>query len=173
MRPTASWRSRRALGWRPSKPKAFVSSIEVVHEADLLYRGQSHVFRVPVPASGFDGAAIAALLAERYKARFAIELPEITPVLANLRTTVFGRRKAIDLALLGRGLGLEAAAPLTKRPVRFDGSFVDTPVYARDALAQGATISGPAIVQQADATVVVNPGARAEVDQLGNLVVDV
>ena len=96
------------------------SSIEVVHEADLLYRGQSHVFRVPVPASGFDGAAIAALLAERYKARFAIELPEITPVLANLRTTVFGRRKAIDLALLGRGLGLEAAAPPDKeaRPVR-------------------------------------------------------
>ena len=46
-------------------------------------------------------------------------------------------------------------------------------MYARDALAQGATISGPAIVQQADATVVVNPGARAEVDQLGNLVVDV
>jgi N-methylhydantoinase A len=150
-----------------------VSSIEVVHEADLLYRGQSHVFRVPVPASDFDGAAIAALLAERYKARFAIELPEITPVLANLRTTVFGRRKAIDLALFGRGLGQGAAAPLTKRPVRFDGSFVDTPVYARDALAQGATISGPAIVQQTDATVVVNPGARAEVDKLGNLVIDV
>jgi N-methylhydantoinase A len=49
---------------------------------------------------------------------------------------------------------------------------VDTPVYARDALAQGATIAGPAIVQQADATVVVNPGARAEIDKLGNLLID-
>jgi N-methylhydantoinase A len=146
---------------------------EVVHEADLLYRGQSHVFRVPVPASGFNGAAIAALLAERYKARFAIELPEITPVLANLRTTVFGRRKAIDLALLGRGLGQGAAAPPARRPVRFDGGFVETPVYARDTLGQGATISGPAIVQQSDATVVINPGARAEVDKLGNLIIDV
>ena len=146
---------------------------EVVHEADLLYRGQSHVFRVPVPASGFNGATIAALLAERYKARFAIELPEITPVLANLRTTVFGRRKAIDLALLGRGLGQGAGAPPARRPVRFDGGFVDTLVYARDALGRGATVSGPAIVQQADATVVISPGARAEVDKLGNLIIDV
>ena len=70
-----------------------ISSIEVVHEADLLYRGQSHVFRVPVPTVGFDRETIAVSLAERYKARFAIELAEMTPVLANLRTTVFGRRK--------------------------------------------------------------------------------
>ena len=146
---------------------------EVVHEADLLYRGQSHVFRVPVPGSGFNGSAIAALLAERYKARFAIELPEITPVLANLRTTVFGRRKAIDLALLGRGLGQGAAVPPARRPVRFNGGFVETPVYARDTLGQGATISGPAIVQQSDATVVINPGATAEVDGLGNLIINV
>ena len=155
MRPTASWRSRRAWAGDHRSRRRSCSSIEVVHEADLLYRGQSHVFRVPVPASGFDGAAIAALLAERYKARFAIELPEITPVLANLRTTVFGRRKAIDLALLRARARAGSGGASDKEPVRFDGSFVDTPVYARDALAQGATISGPAIVQQADATVVV------------------
>ena len=149
-----------------------ISSIEVVHEADLLYRGQSHVFRVPVPTVGFDRETIAVSLAERYKARFAIELAEITPVLANLRTTVFGRRKPIDLALFGTTPEKDAEPP-TMRRVRFDREFLDTPVYAREALRQGAILLGPAIVQQSDATVLLNPGARAEVDRLGNLVIEV
>jgi N-methylhydantoinase A len=148
-----------------------ITGIDVVHEADLLYRGQSHVFRVPIPKESFDTAAIAASLAARYKERFAIELAEITPVLANLRTTVFGRRKEVDLSLFGLGLG-EDATPPTKRPVRFGREFVDTPVHAREALARGTSIAGPAIVQQRDATVVINPGAKAQVDALGNLVID-
>jgi N-methylhydantoinase A len=150
-----------------------ISGMEIVHEADLLYRGQSHVFRIPVPATGFDGPTIRTSLAGRYKQRFAIELEEITPILANLRTTVFGRRKPIDMALFGRGLAQGNAAPETHRPVRFNDVFVDTPIYAREALGQSSTISGPAIVQQSDATVVINPGARAQVDALGNLIIDI
>ena len=67
-----------------------------MHEAaNLSLRGQSHVFRVPVPTVGFDRETITVSLAERYKARFAIELDEITPVLANSahdRCSVEGRR---------------------------------------------------------------------------------
>jgi N-methylhydantoinase A len=151
-----------------------VVGIDVVHEADLLYRGQSHNFRLPVPSAGFDATKIAASLSKRYKARFEIELAEMTPVLANLRTTVFGRRKPIDLALFGRGLDQrKAAAPATKRRVRFGDEFINTPIYVRDALDSAAVIAGPAIVQQPDATVVVNPGASARVDTLGNLIIDV
>jgi N-methylhydantoinase A len=150
-----------------------ISAIEVVHEADLLYRGQSHVFRIPIPPTGFEEATIRTSLAERYMARFAIELAEITPVLANLRTTVFGRRRPIDIALFGRGLGQGTGAPETHRPVRFDASFVETPVYAREALRASSTIAGPAVVQQPDATIIINPGARAQVDTLGNLIIDV
>ncbi len=42
-------------------------------------------------------------------------------------------------------------------------------MYARDALGRGDRITGPAIVQQADATVAIDPGAVAEVDAWGNL----
>ena len=150
-----------------------VSGIEVVHEADLLYRGQSHVFRIPVPAAGFDAATIRTSLAERYMERFGIELAEITPVLANLRTTVFGRRQPIEIAMFGFGTVEGTLTPEAHRPVRFDANFVDTPVYAREALGTSSTIRGPAIVQQPDATVVINPGACANVDRLGNLIIDV
>jgi N-methylhydantoinase A len=151
-----------------------ISELKVFHEADLLYRGQTHVFRVPVSIPGFSAAAVAAGLAERYKERFHIELHEMTAVLANLRTTVIGRRKDIDLAVLGGSAGNGGALePMAKRPVYFDGGFVETPIFARDALGEGARIEGPAIVQQSDATIVIDPGASADTDRLGNLVIDV
>ena len=39
--------------------------------------------------------------------------------------------------------------------------------------AEGATLAGPAIVEQPDTTVVIDPGATAVVDGLGNLVISV
>src|SRR5438132_230439 len=43
-----------------------------------------------------------------------------------------------------------------------------TPVYDGEALASGNKIAGPAIVETADTTVVVQPGTRLRVDELGN-----
>jgi hypothetical protein len=41
----------------------------------------------------------------------------------------------------------------------------------RASLGRGATVAGPAIVEQPDATVVIDPGATGVVDGLGNLVI--
>jgi len=43
-----------------------------------------------------------------------------------------------------------------------------TPVFDGDALVAGNRIAGPAIVETADTTVVVQPGTRLRVDELGN-----
>jgi len=43
-----------------------------------------------------------------------------------------------------------------------------TPVYDGEQLANGNKIAGPAIVETADTTVVVQPGTRLRVDELGN-----
>jgi N-methylhydantoinase A len=63
--------------------------------------------------------------------------------------------------------------PVATRQVYFGGSFVETPLYDRAALGAEAEINGPAIVQQADTTIVIDPGARGRVDALGNLVINV
>ena len=59
------------------------------------------------------------------------------------------------------------------REVYFADEYVETPIYERDRLGEGASLEGPAIVSQADATVVIDPGASARIDGLGNLVIDV
>jgi N-methylhydantoinase A len=146
--------------------------VELYHEVDLLFRGQSHVFRVPVAAPGFDPDTVLADFLVRYKARFDIELPEMTAMLVNLRTTVVGRRAPVDLAIFAP-VGDEARASQAShsRRVRFNDGWHETAIFDRAALGRGATIAGPAIVEQPDTTVVVDPGATATVDGLGNLVI--
>ncbi|MEW6637818.1 MAG: hydantoinase/oxoprolinase family protein [Actinomycetota bacterium] len=54
-----------------------------------------------------------------------------------------------------------------------EGETVKTAIYSRDALSPGAMISGPAIVEQLDSTVIVPPGDTAEVDGYSNIIVRV
>jgi N-methylhydantoinase A len=151
-----------------------LAEIVVRHEVDLLFRGQSHVFRVPVTAPGFDPRVVLADFLERYKARFDIELPEMTAILVNLRTTVIGRRAPVDLATFAPAIGgSEAPRPSGERQVRFNSGWFDTRLFDRASLGRGATLAGPAIVEQPDTTVVIDPGATAVVDSLGNLVISV
>ncbi len=59
--------------------------------------------------------------------------------------------------------------PAAVRRVYFAGNSYETPVFRRDALAAGAALTGPAIIEQLDATTAVWPGQRMEVDHHGQL----
>jgi N-methylhydantoinase A len=61
------------------------------------------------------------------------------------------------------------------RPVYFTAAtgFVDTPVYARERLAAGARIDGPALVEEYASTTVVFPGDRVDVSEYGDLVITI
>ena len=62
-------------------------------------------------------------------------------------------------------------APRRVRAARFAGVEREVPVYARDDLGAGCTLHGPAVIEQLDATSVVPPDHRLEVDRFGHLVV--
>ena len=62
-------------------------------------------------------------------------------------------------------------SPRRMRAARFAGDEREVPVYARDDLGAGYTLHGPAIIEQLDATSVVPPDHRLEVDRFGHLVV--
>ena len=52
------------------------------------------------------------------------------------------------------------------------GEWQRTPVFLREALAPGDRVAGPAIIAEANATTVVEPGWRAEVTRLAHLVLE-
>ena len=53
------------------------------------------------------------------------------------------------------------------------GNWLETPVYHRERLPLDAVLSGPAILEQMDATTVLEPGDRAVTDTDGNIVIDI
>ena len=53
------------------------------------------------------------------------------------------------------------------------GDFAETPIYDRARLEGGASIGGPAVIEQTDTTVLVPPGASARLDHYLNIIIDV
>lgn len=151
-------------------------SVRFAHSADMQFVGQTHLVNVPLPTAEPDRATLQALFEKAYFARFKVKLPEIRASLVNLNTSVIGTRPAVDLSALidpaGRAGSLDGALVET-RPVWFDGTWHETPVYAREKLPLDATIAGPAVLEQLDATTVLEPGDVARGDAEGNLVVEV
>ncbi len=146
---------------------AQVEAVEVLHAADMQFRGQTHLIRVAIPHAGMTRAALQAAFEAAYFSRFRVNLPEIRAVLVNLVTTVIGRRPRFDLsALIARE---EGEARLGSRPLYADGAWHDAAVWQRERLPPDAVIAGPAIIQQRDATTVLEPGSIARIDALGNL----
>lgn len=154
-----------------AEEQAEIEETTVTYGADMQFRGQTHLIRVALPSPDIDRTTLQDLFEAAYFRRFQVRLPEIRAVVVNLVTSVIGRRKPFPLAAL-----LDAAqrtdlagARLGTRPVYAGGAWHEAAIYSREALPLGAEIAGPAVIQQIDATTVIEPGAVARVDAIGNL----
>ena len=154
-----------------------VERIDTVFEADMHYVGQTHTVavRLPITVTNATTAISEPILRTAfdaaYQAQFGRILPGVGVRLVNLRTAAIGRRPHFDLAALAPGAdaSLQAAARGT-RDVWFGGWHRAT-IHDRLKLPIGAEIPGPAILEQPDATTVIDPGLIARVDRLGNVIV--
>ena len=138
----------------------------------MSYVGQTHTVAVPLAAT-FDAGAIRAAFEARYRAAYRRLLEGIAMRVLNLRVAVVGRRPKLDLAALApEPGGSVAAAQRGTRRIYVDGSYVEAPVYARLPLPAGAVVPGPAILEQPDTTILVDPGLAGGVDQFGNVIIE-
>ena len=136
---------------------------------DMLYQGQTHTVSVTVPAADLNATAVRAAFEARYHAEFGRVLSGIALRVMNLRYALIGVRPKFDLSLLApRGAGSTKA--LGEQAVYHGGQWLSAQRYARLDLPVGACIDGPAILEQADTTVWLEPGFQARVDRLGNLI---
>jgi N-methylhydantoinase A len=147
--------------------------VTVQHSADMQYVGQTHVLTVPIPRTDVDRDDLLLAFERAYWQRFEVELRQMRCLVMSLRTAVIGHRRPIEIGALGVGRAGAAATTAGRRRAWFDGRWLDTPVFRREALGPGSALEGPAIVEQLDATTVVEPGDAVHVDALGNLVISV
>jgi len=89
--------------------------------------------------------------------------------LVNVRLALHGRPHPPDLA---RHAGAKAvsAEPAIRVPMYGVGEQV--PVWARETLVAGQTLTGPGLITETVATTYVAPGWRCLVDDYGNLVLE-
>ena len=156
-----------------------VERIDVVYELDMHYQGQTHTVSVPLPvnfggtSTGVNEAIVRKAFESAYSKAFSRLLPGIPVRIVNLRTAAIGRRPTFDLAVFAPAAdaGREAASA-GKRQVWFANAWHEATIWDRLALPAGAIVEGPAILEQGDATTVIDPGLVARVDAFGNLIVE-
>jgi N-methylhydantoinase A len=144
-------------------------------QADLRYLGQASELSIELPGGRFSRARLDDLRAafnREYAATYGYATEEDME-LVNVRLIAIGHRpRKLDFRDI-RVEGRPGAGPGHRR-VSFDrrGGFVESPVLPRETMG-AAAIAGPVVIESYDSTVVVPPGARAQADAAGNLLITV
>ena len=151
-----------------------IEELLVIHDVDMQFQGQTHILNFPVQETRLSRESLQSAFEKAYWDRFNVELPEIRAVLVNLHTAVIGRRKPVPLATLMSAKEqkntIDDCLSGTRR-VWFESGWKETPVYKREFLMVNAKFKGPAVIEQLDTTIIVEPENQVEVDLEGNLII--
>jgi N-methylhydantoinase A len=147
-------------------------SIEVA--ADVRHRGQGDAITVeigsalgPQPVRGIEEAFDAA-----YVRLYGRRPPGVEAEVMTWRVRIAGPRPKVHVQLR-RPPGADAKKGWRRVWFTEVNQLVRTAVFDRYRLRAGTVITGPAVFEERESTMVVGPGARVRVDRVGNLVVDV
>jgi 5-oxoprolinase (ATP-hydrolysing) len=143
-------------------------NITVLQRLHLKYKGTDLALVIPFGET----RAAADAFAVAHRARFGFDMPEGELIVEAVSVEIVG---AGDVPSEPWSFPDAAAAPPPVRATRaiwFGAAATETPIYSRDELKFGHMISGPAVVIEASATTVVEPGWRASVDRLENLILE-
>jgi len=145
--------------------------------ADMRYVGQEHAVAVRILPNVADEKArrqIKRLFDEAHELRYSHSAPEESADVVSLRVSAIGRLGKPHFPKLPQGqLAPPSAAQRGTRSVIFEGhGSVKATVFDRTKLLQGNVIDGPAIIEEAASTTVVEPGDTLTVDAFGCLVME-
>jgi N-methylhydantoinase A len=155
------------------KEAVAIREIREICSVDMQFVGQTHLLRVLLSSPSPTIDELQARFEQAYFHRFRVELSDIRASLVNVNTSIIGRRAEIDLSLLidaGSRKATLAEAQTGVRNVWF-AEWVETPIYWRDHLPADAVIDGPAIIEQMDTTIIIEPGDIGTQDHDGNIII--
>ena len=150
---------------------AGTEAMERNYLADVCYIGQSYHLEV---AMHMEDAPLARLTHDFYAAHDRIYGHSTAGPIKFVNLRAVHRTKT-------RPDGAARHAPEDGSPLKgiramltsASSGFVETCVYDRSRLKPGARLDGPAIIEQADTTTVIEPGWQAHVDPSGSLILSV
>jgi len=161
-----------AVGWLAAEGVA-PPARRITWHASMRYQHQGFELNVPWPGREVTEASARAAVAafHRLHERLYTFAQEDMPVeIVTFRVGARGALPAPTMRELPAAGPLEAARTAVQT-VFFEEGPAEVSIYARDRLGAGARLSGPSILTQFDATTLLLPGQRAEVDRFGSLLI--
>ena len=158
------------------------AAVSVERQADIRLRGQMHQISVPLPAEPLCPENLPTVIdafADEYQRRYTHLYEGAEIEVLNWRVVCTGAAPALSARLADGGPD-HVGAVHPARPDRAlkgrrrawvsgNGAFAEVPVYDRYAMAAGAVIEGPAIVEEREATTIVPDACTLTVDEGLNL----
>ena len=143
----------------------------------MRYAGQGHELSVEIPSGRLGAESLSAI--ERAQAdidagRYGYAEAQGTP----LEATNWKLEISCGVPALALGAALSPEGGTSRKGTRAvyfpeRGGFVECPVYDRYRIGADAVMTGPAVIEERETTVILLPGDRAAVDRHGNLIIDV
>ncbi len=140
--------------------------------ADMCYAGQAYVIQVVFPdGEPLSRDSVKTAFEAAYRERFANLLPHAGIKIISTRVTVADTGDVPSVADLVSAPTDTTPAAGTARAY-FGGAWIDAAKYRRAELPGGFRVDGPALLTQADATTLIEPGFSATVHPTGNLLIE-
>jgi N-methylhydantoinase A/oxoprolinase/acetone carboxylase beta subunit len=134
------------------------AAIEMRHYADVCYIGQS--YHLEVPLTSRDGDAIYGAFLGAH-ARVYGHSTDVPAKIVNLRSV----HRAATGSVAIRAAQRADPRPPTTRHIRIAGGSVSAAIWQRDDLTADTLVAGPAIIEQADTTTLLEPGWTARLTE--------
>ena len=152
------------------------ADIVFVRQIETRYAGQSFELAIecgPGLLTHADLDAVHEAFHAEHRRTYGHGYPQEPTELVNFRTTAIGKIAKPRLREIAITETPASSARKARRSVHFRraGGFVETDIYDRVKLGAGHHFSGPAVIEEMDATTVIEPGYQVEVDSFGNLLV--
>jgi N-methylhydantoinase A len=151
------------------------SAIRIERSLDMRYVGQVHECTVEIGNLADDTRALEKVKAafhKRHEELYTYSEPHNAVEVVNIESTLYGHVEKPQPPRVKKGVP-PAKAMVGRRRAIFaaDGKPVDTPVYDGSKLGAGATIKGPAIIEEVTTTIVIEPKWSARLDVSGSYVI--
>jgi N-methylhydantoinase A len=136
---------------------------------DARYERQSYELAVPVPPGRLDAAALAQIAAsfhERHRRTYGHDNPAEPVQIVSIRVTAIG--VIPELGIRDRPSGDRDGAIKSRRSVWFrESGTIEANVYERTRMPAGLAVSGPAVIESLESTILVPPAWLARMTEDG------
>ncbi len=149
--------------------------IAIKRSLDMRYVGQVHECTVDIGTFEINTKTIDQVkdaFHKRHEELYTYSERHNPVEVVNIESTVYGLIDKPKAPKLAKGAAADKALKGHRKAIfSADGKQVKTPIYDGEKLGAGATIKGPAIIEEVTTTIVIEPGWTAKLDASGSYLI--